>query len=65
VPTFPPRAVRPWITTGYGFGEAFVDVPLQAEDWFQHLCGLMDRPFTAAELQVLPEGTDTSPPCRR
>jgi hypothetical protein len=65
VPTFPPHTVRPWITTGYWPGEAFVDVPLQAEDWFHHPCGVMNRPFTDAEPGVLPEGTDTSSPCHR
>ncbi len=39
------------------------DISLRAQDWFDHVCGLMDRPFTAAELAVLPEGTDTAPPC--
>ena len=60
-----PRAVRPSLTTGYSTGQAFVETPLLAEDWFRHICGLMDRPYSAAELAVLPEGTDTAPPCRR
>lgn len=59
-----PRAVRPSLTTGFSRGQAFTEVPLLAEDWFRHLCGLMDRPYSDAELAVLPEGTDTAPPCR-
>ncbi|MGI5130771.1 trypsin-like peptidase domain-containing protein [Pseudonocardia sp. CA-107938] len=60
-----PRAIRPSMTTGFSKGQAFVELPLLAEDWFSHICGLMDRPYSHAEMLVLPEGTDTSPPCRR
>ncbi|MDD7966567.1 nSTAND1 domain-containing NTPase [Actinomycetospora lemnae] len=34
-----------------------------APDWVEHLCGLMDREFTAAERQLLPPGSDVSRPC--
>ena len=51
------------MTVGEESMRGLSDVSLRAQDWFDHVCGLMNRPFTAAELAVLPEGTDTAPPC--
>jgi hypothetical protein len=53
------------MTLGSARTRALTDISLRAQDWFDHLCRLLDRPFTAAELAALPEGTDTAPPCRR
>ena len=38
-------------------------VSMLARSWFDHLCAVADREFTSAELEILPEGTDTSRPC--
>jgi hypothetical protein len=62
------RLIRPdrsAVITGFYPGWAPGGVPTRAEDWFQHLCTLIDRPYTDDELALLPELTDTSPPCRR
>jgi len=53
------------LMTGVAVGQAASPVPLRATDWVARICGLMDRPFTDAELALLPDLTDTSPPCRR
>jgi hypothetical protein len=39
-------------------------VPVTAAGWFAMLCAVADRPFTPAELAILPTGVDTDPPCR-
>ena len=52
------------LVTGISSGQGLSDVALLARDWRARVCGLMDRPFTDAELAALPDGTDTSPPCR-
>ncbi len=56
---------RSSLETGVLRGQAISPIPTRASDWLAHVCGLMDRPFTDAELALLPEGVDTSPPCRR
>jgi hypothetical protein len=38
-------------------------LPLTARAWHDKVCSVVDRPFTPAELAVLPPGTDTGPPC--
>jgi hypothetical protein len=55
---------RSSLATGTAVGQGLSDVPLLARDWRDRVCGLMDRPFTDAELASLPDGTDASPPCR-
>jgi WD40 repeat protein len=40
-----------------------VSLPLNAQDWFDQLCGITDRPFTSAERAVLPDGVDDDRPC--
>jgi hypothetical protein len=55
---------RSRLVTGTATGQGLSDVPLLARDWRDRVCGLMDRPFTDAELVALPDGTDGSPPCR-
>jgi hypothetical protein len=39
--------------------------PLEARQWADHLCRLIDRPFTEGEYRLLPHGTDTARPCER
>jgi len=39
------------------------ELPVIARAWRDRLCAAADRPFTAAELAILPPGTDTDPPC--
>jgi hypothetical protein len=51
------------LVTGTSSGQGLSDVALLARDWRGSVCGLVDRPFTDAELAALPDGTDTSPPC--
>lgn len=55
---------RSSLVTGTTTGQGLSDVALLARDWRDRICGLMDRPFTDAELAALPGGTDVSPPCR-
>jgi hypothetical protein len=38
-------------------------LPLTAPAWHDKLCSVLDRPFSEAELRILPPGTDTRPPC--
>jgi hypothetical protein len=38
-------------------------VPLTAGAWRDQLCSVVHRPFTTAELPVLPPGADTEAPC--
>jgi hypothetical protein len=37
--------------------------PLTAQAWFDQLCRITDRPFTAAEQALLPSGVDEDRPC--
>ncbi|MEV5538810.1 trypsin-like peptidase domain-containing protein [Saccharopolyspora shandongensis] len=39
-------------------------IPLDPQKWFDELCRIADREFTQAELDVLPAGASTEPPCR-
>lgn len=39
------------------------ELPVTAQTWHDKLCAVADRPFTPAELAILPPGTDTDPPC--
>jgi hypothetical protein len=38
-------------------------LPLTAQQWFDRLCQLSDRPFTDAERAQLPAGASADPPC--
>ncbi|OZM75925.1 serine protease [Pseudonocardia sp. MH-G8] len=49
--------------TGEVPGQAPTELALRGDSWFDHVCRVLDRPFTEAELAVLPGETDTSPPC--
>lgn len=44
-------------------GQTPAEVPLLARTWHDRLCSVINRPFTAGELRLLPPGTDRSPPC--
>lgn len=46
-------------------GKVALDVPTTPDAWFEHLCDIQDRVFTAAELKKLPPGVDTERPCSR
>ncbi|WP_028922565.1 hypothetical protein [Pseudonocardia acaciae] len=39
------------------------ELPLTAQAWRDRLCAVASRPFTDAELRLLPRGTDPNPPC--
>jgi WD40 repeat protein len=39
------------------------ELPVTAQQWHDRLCAVVNRPFTPAELALLPPGTDTDPPC--
>ena len=39
------------------------ELPVTAQTWHDKLCAVANRPFTPAELGILPPGTDTDPPC--
>jgi hypothetical protein len=52
---------RQAVTTGAD--GVLIEVPVIATDWAAHLCAVANRPFTAAELAILPGGADTRPPC--
>ncbi|MGH3915371.1 MAG: hypothetical protein ACRDTC_18480, partial [Pseudonocardiaceae bacterium] len=39
------------------------ELPIIAQDWFDHLCQALDRGFTEFERALLPPGTDPDPPC--
>jgi WD40 repeat protein len=39
------------------------ELPVTAQTWHDKLCTVANRPFTPAELGILPPGTDTDPPC--
>lgn len=40
-------------------------LPITAQDWFDHLCRTLDRGFTESERKLLPPGTDLDPPCSK
>ncbi|MCI2419041.1 trypsin-like peptidase domain-containing protein [Saccharopolyspora sp. K220] len=40
-------------------------IPLDPEEWFEHLCRFADRDFTAQEEGMLPGGVDRTRPCER
>jgi WD40 repeat protein len=44
-------------------GTERIEFPLDAQAWADELCARFDRPFTPAEIDLLPGGTDTAPPC--
>lgn len=59
----PPDVSAGTVTVG-GMGTALPqEVAVTAEAWFARLCAVADRPFTPAELALLPPGTDPAPPC--
>jgi len=39
------------------------ELPVTAQGWHDRLCAAANRPYTAAELAILPPGTDPDPPC--
>jgi hypothetical protein len=39
------------------------ELPVTAQGWHDRLCAVANRPFTQAELAILPPGTDPDPPC--
>jgi WD40 repeat protein len=39
------------------------ELPITAEQWFDHLCRALGRSFTEPERAILPPGTDLDPPC--
>ncbi|WP_277031291.1 hypothetical protein [Actinacidiphila oryziradicis] len=39
-------------------------IPFPAQVWFTRLCAVQNRPFTAEEKSLLPDGADRSMPCR-
>jgi WD40 repeat protein len=39
------------------------ELPLTAQAWHDKLCAAANRPFTDAELRLLPPGADRDPPC--
>jgi hypothetical protein len=39
------------------------EIPVSARTWFERLCAVVNRPFTPAELPILPPGTATGSPC--
>lgn len=48
----------------YGLGTALpVMFPLTAQGWFDQLCRITDRPYTAAERASLPAGVEEDRPC--
>jgi len=48
----------------YGLGTALpVMFPLAAQGWYDQLCNITDRSFTAVEQALLPSGVDEEPPC--
>jgi WD40 repeat protein len=44
-------------------GTERVEFPLDAQAWADQLCARLGRPFTPAEVGLLPAGADTGPPC--
>lgn len=50
-------------TNGFRITGLRYEVPLTGQAWRDHLCAVANRPFTQAELAILPPGTDTDPPC--
>jgi WD40 repeat protein len=42
----------------------YLTIPFPAQVWFTRLCALQNRPFTAEEKSLLPDGADRSMPCR-
>lgn len=39
------------------------ELPVTAQGWHDRLCAAANRAYTAAELAILPPGTDPDPPC--
>jgi WD40 repeat protein len=65
----PPHDIQVRMSEGRGAvvdgirGGSPFHLPVNAQDWFDRLCAVSDRPFTPAELAVLPPGVPAEAPC--
>ncbi|MFI0479659.1 hypothetical protein [Actinomadura sp. 9N215] len=63
-----PGASVKWLTRGHtlvGLSDGgLLSIDLDRDHWLPDLCAVNDRPYTDGERKLLPDGAETTPPCR-